>query len=105
MNYEDELENKIEKFERSFNELTIRFENQNKLVNDLLEELNVTPEQLSEFIKKKENFTEENWEELEKQTKLLEQRLLLELANISNPTKRKKTYAERNIQPHWLFVR
>lgn len=102
---EEELEKKLKKLEKSYNELQIQFENQNKQITDFLGELNVTSDQISTFLSKKENFSDKNWDEIQKIKKSLDEKLLRELANISNPTKRSKTYSERNIPQHWLFVR
>lgn len=101
----DELEKKIQKTELSIQELSIRLDSLNNQIKELLTELNVSPEQLTAFVEKKENFTEENWSSLAQQRQLLDEKLQRELANIRNPLKAKKTYSERKIEQHWLFVR
>lgn len=101
----DELEKKIQKHELAFKELMIKTDTLNQQVEELLAELNVSPEQLTTFIGNKDNFSEENWEMIVKQRKELDEKLLRELANIRNPLKNKKTYSERVVPQHWLFVR
>lgn len=101
----DELEKKINKHELDFQELVIKTENLNQQVEELLTELNVSPEQLSAFIGNKDNFSEDNWQTIVKQRQELEDKLKRELANIPNPLKNKKTYSERIVPRHWLFVR
>lgn len=101
----DELEKTINKHELAFQELVIKTDSLNQQVEELLEELNVSPEQLSAFIGNKDNFNEDNWQTIVKQRQELEDKLKRELANISNPLKNKKTYSERIVPQHWLFVR
>lgn len=103
---EDSLDNLITKNNRSLQELIIRIDVLEKEIQHLLDELNVTPEQVSEFIADKSNFTSENWDELNKQRRELEQKLSKEKNNISDPLKAKKTHSElAQVAPHWLFVK
>lgn len=101
----DNLEKTIQKNELAIKELTISIESLSNQVDQLLQELNVSSEQLTAFIENKNNFSEENWRDLIKMRQDLEEKLLRELANIKNPQKTKKAFAERKVQPHWLFVR
>jgi len=105
MSSEEELEKRLQKNALAIEELAIRIEAHNRQIDELLNTLNVSPEQLSTFIEKKEHFTAENWKALQELDQALEEKLKRELDNIHNPLKTKKTQAERNIQPHWLFVR
>jgi len=102
---EDNLDEKIEKNDSKIKEISIQIQNLNREEKALLDELKVTPEQLSTFIENKENFSEKNWDEIQSQKKKLDQKLLLELANIRNPSKTKKAFKERNIDNNWLFVK
>jgi len=86
-------------------ELTIRNENLDRETKALLEELKVSPEQLTTFIEDKENFTEENWKELQIEREKLEQKLQTEIKSIRNPLEVKKAYSERKVDQHWLFVK
>ncbi|MBA3816847.1 MAG: hypothetical protein H0X29_10095 [Parachlamydiaceae bacterium] len=101
----DELEKKIQKHELAFQELLIKTDSLNEQVDDLLGELKVSPEQLTAYIENKENFSEENWQIIVEQRQALDEKLKTELANIRNPLKNKKTYSERIVPQHWLFVR
>ncbi len=101
----EELERKIQKSDLTINELAIRIENLNRQTEELLQELNVSNAQLAAFIENKAHFTEDNWNTLQELQQSLEAKLQRELANIRNPKKAKQTLAERNIPPHWLFVR
>lgn len=101
----DALEKKIQKHELAFQELTIKIDSLNQQVEDLLSELNISPEQLTAFIENKENFSDENWQTIIQQRQEFEEKLKRELANIRNPLKNKKTYSERVVPQHWLYVR
>ena len=105
MNSEAKLESHIQKNENAIQELSIRIESLNRDVEQLLNELNVTPEQLTTYIENKDNFSEENWQTLLDQRKALDEKLLREMLNISNPKKTQETRKQLNVQQHWLFVR
>jgi hypothetical protein len=102
---DDELEKKLQKHELAFQELAIKTDNLNQQVDELLAELNIFPEQLTTFIGNKENFSEENWQEIVKLRQELDEKLKRELANVRNPLKNKKTYSDRVVSQHWLYVR
>jgi chromosome segregation ATPase len=105
MNHSIPLEAHIQKNEQAIQELAIQIEVLNRDVHELLKELKVSPEQLTAFVENKDNFSEENWNTLLEQRKALDEKLLRELQNVSNPQKTKKTLKTMNVQPHWLFVR
>lgn len=105
MIFQDELEKKIEKHEIAFQELLIKTESLNQQINEFLDELNISEEQLSTFIGNKDNFSEENWQEINRLRQELDEKLKRELGNVRNPLKNKKTYSERIVQQHWLYVR
>lgn len=105
MNRDAVIESHMFKNENAIQELTIRIETLDRDVKELLSELNVTPEQLTAYIGNKDNFSEENWQTLLDQRKALDEKLLRELLNISNPKKTQEKRKQMNVQPHWLFVR
>lgn len=90
---------------QAIEELSIRIATLDRDVKSLLDELNVTPNQLTVFLNDENNFTEANWNTLLQERKALDDKLLRALVNVTNPIKAKKTYADRHVQPHWLFVR
>lgn len=101
-----ELEQQIIKNDLSLQELLIRIDTLDREVKVLLDELKVTPEQITQFVSEKDNFTQENWNELQTQRKMLDEKLTLQLSNIRNPKKTSKTLSEKkHIAPHWIFVR
>lgn len=100
------LENKIQQNQSKIESLEIQLEGLTREEEKLLSELKVSSEQLVSFISKKENFTEENWEELNKQLKQMDEKLHRELENVRNPLKTKRAYSSLNgVQSHWLYVK
>ncbi|HEV8052507.1 MAG TPA: hypothetical protein VGP47_08430 [Parachlamydiaceae bacterium] len=105
MKSDSQLEAQIQKNELALQELAIRAEALDRDVDGLLSQLNVSPEQLTTFIENKDNFSEENWNSLQELRKALDEKLLRELLNVSNPKKTRDSFKKMNPQPHWLFVR
>lgn len=99
------IDENIEKTQKKMKELEIRNSKLDRDSVDLLTQLKVSAEQLTQFIDDKENFSEKNWEQLRKKRNELEQKLDTELKNVRNPKKTLKTLKERNVDHHWLFVR
>lgn len=101
----DKREDKATQHEKLIQELSIRMEQLDREIDTLLKELKVTPDQLSTFIQEKDNFTEENWSQLQEQRRKLDEKLLCELKNVSDPLKTKKNYEGRVIGSNWIHVR
>lgn len=101
----DNIEEKLNVNEKKIRELAIRHEKLDSDISSFLVDLEVTPEQLTAFISKQENFTEDNWQELQKQKQQLDEKLDVELKNVRNPLKSKKALASLHVARHWLHVR
>lgn len=102
---DQELEAHLTRNGTRIEELEIRIEALNRDINSLLKELNVSPQQLSSCLASQEHFSTDEWDTVNNEKKKLNEKLLRELLNISNPKKTKEAYQSRNVQPHWLFVR
>lgn len=102
---QDNIEEKLNMNEKKLREMSIRLEKLDRDIANFLHEMEVTPEQLTAFISKKEHFTEGNWEELQKHKKQLDEKLEVELKNVRNPLKAKKALASLNVNRHWLYVK
>lgn len=103
---EQKLEEKIHRTERRLLELSLHLQRLNQEHQKLLEELDLTPEQLKDFVENPENFPPPIWEQLQKEKKEWDEKLDLELKNVRNANKTKSVLSERGtIQQHWLFVR
>lgn len=100
-----DIEQILEDKNKKITELSIRNESLDREMENLYKELKVTPEQLSSFIQKEENFTEKNWKEMQKEKEKLDQKLQTEIKSIRNPKEAKKAYSQRKINPQWLFVK
>ncbi len=104
-NIDDNLEQVSKKNDQALQQLLIRLDALDREVKVLLDELQVTPEQVSTFLANQDNFTPENWQELQDQRKTLDDKLKRDMENIRNPSKAKKTQADRHVQRHWLYVK
>lgn len=105
MFFQDTAEEKLKVNEKKMRELAIRLEKLDSDISAFLEELNVTPEQLTSFVSNKDNFTDSNWIDLQAEKKKLDEKLNTELKNIRNPLKSKKNLASLNVSQHWLYVK
>lgn len=105
MFFQNTLDEKITENEKKIKDLKNRLESINFQSDSFFEELEVTEEQLSSFISDENNFTKENWDQLQKEKKKLDDKLNVELANIKNPLKSKKNLASLHVAQHWLHVR
>jgi len=97
--------NKEKSREKQIKELTIRMDNLDREVDKLLKDLDVTSEQLTSYVQNQENFTQENWQQLQEHKKQLIEKLDRELDNVQDPLQTKKAYTERQVGNNWLFVR
>jgi hypothetical protein len=101
----ESTEDRLKKNEKKIQELVIRHEKLDQDITNFLEELEVTPEQLTAFISAKENFTEDNWLRLQEHKEKLHIKLDVELKNIRDPHKTKKARDSLHIGSHWLHVK
>lgn len=99
------LQQGTQKNEALLKQLLIRVDSLDREIKMLLDELKVTPEQVSTYLSNPDNFTPENWHELQLERKVLDEKLKRDLENIRNPPKIKKTMADRHVAPHWLYVK
>ena len=103
---EENLESQSTKNVLTLQELLIRIDGLDRQVKAFMDELDICPKQISSYVNNPNNFTKENWEELEKQRKMLDEKLDLELRNIRNPKNTMNSYSARaGVQQHWIFVR
>lgn len=103
---EENLELQSTKNELTLQELLIRIDGLDRQVKAFMDELQVTPQQINVFVNDPKNFTKENWDELERQRKMLDEKLDLELRHIRDPkTVKKNLEIQKEVQRHWIFVR
>lgn len=106
MAIEEKFEEKIHRTERKLIELSLHIQRLSREYQEILDELALTPDQLKEFAENPDNFPPTVWEQLQKEKKQMHEKLDLDLNNIRDANKTKKTIAERGtVQQHWLFVR
>ena len=102
----EKIEEQIHKTEQKLKELSIHIQRLDREYTQLLEELELTPEQLKDFAKNPANFSSSIWEKLQEEKKQFDEELNLKLSNVRDANKTKQTLSEKSsIQQHWLFVR
>lgn len=102
----ESISDNILQTERKLKELSIKMEKVQQDYQKLLNEIGLSPEQISEYVDNPDNFSPPIWEMLQKERAHLDERLNLELSRIKDPRKNEKKYSDQAvIQQHWLFVR
>ena len=86
-------------------ELELLIESLDRQEDQLMGSFNVSANQLTTFVNNKENFTDENWQEVTKQKILFEEKLNKEIHNIRDPLKTKKAFSSLHVKRHWLHVK
>lgn len=102
---DQKVEQQIEKNKQLLKELLIRSESLDKEIQLLFEAVQINPSEITEYLSDSNNFTAENWEEINKQRQELREKIKKELDNVPDPEKAKKALKELNVDPRWLFVR
>lgn len=101
----DTIEQKTERNNKKLKEVCLQIEKLDQDIEQLFKEQGINPIEIAEFLDKKENFNEKEWAEIQEAQKILDKELKVNLKNIRDPRKAKKTYNDRYVQPHWLYVR
>ncbi|MDP1836812.1 MAG: hypothetical protein Q8K75_12920 [Chlamydiales bacterium] len=99
---QDNLAKKIESNEKKFQDLLIKIEEADRETTEIFEQLEVRPEQIQKILSDKENFSEEHWEEIQRQMGEIEKKV----STRRDLNQLRRTYKERSeIQQQWIFVR
>jgi ABC-type Fe2+-enterobactin transport system substrate-binding protein len=101
----DNLEELVERQQKQIKELTIRIEMLDREIDHLHQELKLSPQQVSEFLQNKSNFSEVIWEELQKQKQILDEKLQKELENLRQPQKTKEKLKDLHLAQNWIRMR
>lgn len=100
---ENSLDNQIEKMQAGINQAEIAIESLQKQIDALMEHLEATPEAISTYLQDQKYFTDKDWKLLQEMKQQAYDKL--EQAKGRDVLAAKKKQAERNVSPHWLFVR
>ncbi len=98
-------EEKSEKMGKKLKELLLRIEKIDRDIEVFLHEQCIDSQEVVTRMNNRGNFTSKEVEEIEAAGKILNETLGINLSNIIDPRKTKKTYKERVVQPHWIYVR
>lgn len=96
----------IERQTHELKELEARSEELKTHINKIFEEVGITPEELNAMLQKSENFSPDEWNAIQKQTKEVENRLNEEkdhTGKFSHSSQSRKELSE--LQRHWIFVK
>lgn len=91
--------------ERKLKALLQEHEALNDAIASLFKEWDITEETLSRFNQLKEQFTPQDWDALNQAREKLKSLTDTRMSDIKNPKELEQRYKERQVQPHWLFVR
>lgn len=101
-----DLEQRLQKHDLNMQELMIRIDSLDREVKTLMDELNITPDQVSQFVASSANFSSEQWAELHNQRKALDDKLARDLSNIKNPKKTQQALqSQQHVTRNWIFVK
>lgn len=68
--------------------------------------MEVTPQEVMEYVRNRENFTEQSWERLQEEKQKIIERLARELDSVTDIKKTSKRLREkRRVDPRWLYVK
>lgn len=103
---QEEIHKKIQSTEKEMRELSLSVERLHQEYQQLLNELELTPEQIKASIENPENLLPEERELIQEERKKLDEKLNLELSQIKDIKKTEENFETlKEIQKHWLFVR
>ena len=101
-----DIEEKSRIIERRIKELIIRMEKLDLDIDQFFLENNIDPGAVSRQVTNKNNYSENEWEEVQKIHKNLDEKFNIKIRSIPNPEKLRETYKKQFvIQPHWIYVR
>ncbi len=100
---ESNVDNRIEKMQAGIKEAEIAIEMMQKQIDALMNYLEATPEAITTYLQNPKHFTEKDWQLLQQMKQQAQEKL--EHAKGRDVLAAKKKQAERNVAPHWLFVR
>ncbi len=101
----DSLEEKSRRNKQKLKELMIRNEKMDQDLDKLFNDYDINPDEVIDYLQKKENFTDKQWDEIGEAQQILDERLKVELKNVKDPRKTQQAQNDRLVRPHWLYVR
>ncbi len=102
----EDSQNNHGNMQRKLKELLILSEKLDNNYQKLLDDLSISEDQLINFIDNPENFTENEWNDLQAEKETMEKMLDLQLSQVKDPNENKKKYSQRKrVQSNWIFVR
>lgn len=99
-------EERFKKQEKKFKELLMRSRELDKQSDELFEGIDVSHEELTNYLSNPDNFTAEDWEKVKTQLDEQKQDVTDLLEKQRDIAQVRKAYEQRaEVQRHWMFVR
>jgi len=98
-------EDKMRSLDKKMREINILMEKIDQDIETLFFENNINPVEVAERLSKRENFSDEEWLNYQEARRIVKEELKIDIDSIKNPERAKKSYNDRFVQPHWLYVR
>lgn len=96
------LEKKIEVNEKKFQDLLIKVAEMDRETDEIFAQLEVTPAQINQFLSDEKNFSQECWDEIQRQMAEIDKKA----TTCRDISQVRRAYKERaEIQRQWIFVR
>lgn len=99
------LEDQIEANEKLLNELECRDESLRKEFATVFAEFDVTPDEVCDYISTRENFSDEEWADIQVQREAMEKALADRLKQVHDVRSSRKARANLRMDQHWLPCR
>lgn len=94
-----------DKLQKRITELTIEHEALNLKVAKIMEELELKPEQVTQYLANPENFSEKNWTQIQEIKNEQSQKLMNDLLILSKNPRKKKSLSKEPPKPHWVMMK
>lgn len=104
-NNDNQKENRNQFSESKIQEIEVEVNKLEHDVKELYELMGVTAEQLTAYLENKNNFSDEEWNEIHQIKQQLDEKLNRSQNNIRNPLKVKRAYNDLHVRRNWLFVK
>lgn len=103
---QDRFEETLKEGEKKFKQLLKQAAECDAQEEELFQELEVPPEQVSAFLSNPVNFTEQDWAEIQRQMAEYDEKVGQALNRKRDRAKLRRSYSERSqVRQHWLYVR
>lgn len=105
MFFQSSDEQKLQTNEKKLKELGIQLEKLSSDIDELYDSQKINAESLDSHYNNAENFSQEEWDLLQQLLQHHHKKIESIEKKVVDPRETEKKYAERSVNPSWLFVR